>query len=130
MSMPRPAVKALIERDGRLLLLEQDTGDGVMWTLPGGKVEFGEAPRQALRREVTEEVSGSVKIGVPVGVYDFQYDWTHVVVTVFECEWGGGEVDISSNPASERILSAAWVRPEEAVGYPMNAGLVEVLESR
>jgi 8-oxo-dGTP pyrophosphatase MutT (NUDIX family) len=119
-------VKALVERDGNYLLVKQRAGPSHVWTLPGGRVEFGERPLAALRREVREEVSLDVEPGSPVGLYDFQYGDVQVVVTVVACRVVGGEVDVGSNPADEEIVEYGWF-PASAVGdLRANDGLREL----
>lgn len=132
MPTPVPAVKALVERNDEYLLLDQRTDDGHLWTLPGGKVEFGEPPRQALRREVDEEVGLAIDVGTPVDVYDFQFGRTHVVATVFRCRTRSDDraVDITSNPADEAIEGYEWAsRGDGLTARPMNDGLATVLDS-
>lgn len=130
MVTPRPAVKALIEQDDEYLLLKQTTDNGPLWTLPGGKVKFGETPHEALRREVREEVTLDVDVGPPVGVYDFQFKDTHIVVTVFDCKCEPAQkADITGNPADEGILSAEWVPRNRSTDRQLNDGLRILLES-
>jgi ADP-ribose pyrophosphatase YjhB (NUDIX family) len=72
--MPQPApavpcVGAVVhDREGRLLLIRRghDPGRG-LWSLPGGRVEAGESPRQAVEREVREETGLAVRAGAEVG---------------------------------------------------------------
>ena len=52
-----PAVKALIEKDGEILVLETEASDEVYYVLPGGKIEYGEEAEEALKREMKEEIS-------------------------------------------------------------------------
>ncbi|HHE48144.1 MAG TPA: NUDIX domain-containing protein, partial [Candidatus Acetothermia bacterium] len=56
---------ALIEREGKVLLAQRHQGDeqGGLWEFPGGKVEFGETPAQALARELSEELGIQVEVG-------------------------------------------------------------------
>jgi len=61
-------VAALIERDGKLLACQRKRGDKfeLLWEFPGGKVEPGEAPRDALARELREELGIQAEIGKEV----------------------------------------------------------------
>lgn len=61
-------VAALIERDGRLLACQRKRGGEfeLLWEFPGGKVEAGEAPGDALARELREELGISGRIGKEV----------------------------------------------------------------
>ncbi|WP_158298463.1 NUDIX domain-containing protein [Halorubrum sp. SD626R] len=132
MPTPQPAVKALIEYDGQYLLLKHVVSDQHLWTLPGGKVEFDESPTEAVRREVDEEVSLTVDVGSPVGIYDFQFDNVHIVATVITCSVLSEPpcVDTTANPADETIFNHEWVTKKSGVSdRPMNDGLAQVLAS-
>jgi 8-oxo-dGTP diphosphatase len=61
-------VAALIEHDGNLLVCQRRRGHKfeLMWEFPGGKMEPGESPKQALERELREELSLVAQIGEPV----------------------------------------------------------------
>jgi 8-oxo-dGTP diphosphatase len=85
MSKVYPAVKAVIDKGGKFLVLkDRETGN---WTLPGGRVEFGETPEQALKREVKEETGMRIVVGKPVGVWwFFRNDGDQVVLTNFHCK--------------------------------------------
>lgn len=122
------AVKALVERENRFLALKVDVGGEEMWTLPGGRVELGEAPLEALRREIREEVSLEVDLKGPVGMYHFFItDDKQVVLTVYAAEIVSGEVDIESNPADEPIEGFEWVTPEEFVSRNINENLANLV---
>jgi len=61
-------VAALIEADGKLLVCQRRRTDsfGLMWEFPGGKLESGETPAQALARELQEELGVVARIGPEV----------------------------------------------------------------
>lgn len=58
-------VAAIIERDGKVFAARRnaDRSAGSLWEFPGGKIEHGEAPEEALRRELREELSVDTAIG-------------------------------------------------------------------
>ena len=71
-----PCVGAVVHDDaGRLLLVRrgQDPHRG-RWSVPGGRIEAGESPEQAIEREVREETGLSVRAGAPVGRVRIQGD--------------------------------------------------------
>lgn len=70
MSAAREVVAAAIVADGRLLLAQRRTPAELagLWELPGGKVDPGESPAQALRRELREELDVDVMAGSRIGV--------------------------------------------------------------
>lgn len=128
---PMAAVKALIEQEGRYLFIATRTGERKFWTLPGGRVEFGEKPLEALEREVMEEVSVKVDIGEPEGMYTFFYGEPEkqVVLTVYRCSIKEGDVDISSNPADENIVDYRWVAPGEIEDLELGKGVTDFVEN-
>lgn len=129
----RPAVKALIEKDGEILVLRTETEDSSYWVLPGGKVEYGEEPVEALERELQEEISCEADIGETVGMYHFftgaEDDGEQIVLTVFEVDIEGKEIDISDNPADENITEYRWMKPQELVRKSNNESLCDLIES-
>jgi 8-oxo-dGTP diphosphatase len=66
---------AVIERDGRILIGQRKLGSrhSLKWEFPGGKVEAGESPREALERELREELAIQAVIGEELDRYDVQY---------------------------------------------------------
>jgi 8-oxo-dGTP diphosphatase len=68
-------VAGLIEREGRILIGQRRKDDRhpLKWEFPGGKVEPGETAREALQRELEEELSIQAVIGEEVARYDYQY---------------------------------------------------------
>lgn len=130
---PLPAVKALIERDGKLLVLKTEASEETYHVLPGGKIEYGEEPLEALRRELEEEISCQAEIREPVGMYHFfmgpEGDGDQVVLTAFNAEIGDQEIDISNNPAEEGIVEALWMKPEELVNVSDNESLKNLISN-
>jgi len=127
----KPAVKALIERDGKFLALKTETPDSEYWVLPGGKVEYGEKPEEALEREIEEEISCSAEIGDTAGMYYFftgeDDSGDQVILTAFEVSIDDQEVDISSNPADENITDFEWLEADEFMEKTENGSLRDLI---
>ena len=86
-------VTGVVIEDGQILLLDQDTDTGRSWSLPGGKVEEGEALSEALIREMREETGIDVSVGRLLYVCDhLPGPGTHVVHLTFEAARIGGDV--------------------------------------
>ena len=84
-------VTGVVIEDDRILLLNQDTGAGRSWSLPGGKVEDGETLAGALVREMREETGLDVEPGRLLYVCDYlPDDGMHVVHLTFEARRTGG----------------------------------------
>ena len=82
---PLLVTAALIERDGKLLVCRRPPGSrqAGLWEFPGGTVEAGEDPRDALRRELHEELGVDAQIGAPVEVVFHRYDFGDVLLMFF-----------------------------------------------
>ena len=78
-------VAALIERDGLVLIGQRRAGDrhALKWEFPGGKVEAHEPPRDALKRELSEELGIEAEIGSEVARYEFQYPKRAPILLIF-----------------------------------------------
>ena len=82
-------VAALIEKNGKYLIARRSTGSSDVlgkWEFPGGKIEPGETPEQAIKREIKEELN--TDIAVKRFFCNVQYDYPsfHLDMDVFLCE--------------------------------------------
>lgn len=102
-------VGAVIVRDGRILCAQRGS-DGALagkWEFPGGKVERGEPPRDALVRELTEELLCEVAVGEVVTTTIHDYDFATICLTTFLCELLAGEPTLTEHQA------VVWLAPDE-----------------
>lgn len=78
-------VAGLIERDGRVLICQRRNKGrhGLKWEFPGGKVEPGETPREALVRELKEELGVEVTLGEEIVRYEYRYPRTRPILLIF-----------------------------------------------
>lgn len=108
-----PAVTAfaLVERDGRYLVLErgQEPYRG-RWELPGGFVEAGESPSEAVTREIFEETGLRIETPSIIGAYTSRYgdDGKQTVDVAFHCKATPGDLSLSAESSS-----SAWVSIEQ-----------------
>lgn len=108
---------ALIDVDGRVLLAQRPEGKSLagMWEFPGGKVELGETPEQALIRELQEELGIDTWASclAPLTFASHTYDDFHLLMPLFACrKWDG-------IPSSQEGQKLQWVRPENLRDYKM-----------
>jgi 8-oxo-dGTP diphosphatase len=126
------AVKGLVVKDGKFLILQKKTRDNkIRWDLPGGRIKYGEDPVDSLKREVFEETNLEVEIGKPIGVWHFFWDKeeVQVVCTTFVCEIKGGSVDIGKNPENDEIfISFHWFAIDEFLKNSKEALINETLK--
>lgn len=82
---PNLVVAAVIERDGRILIGQRRSSDrhALKWEFPGGKVESAESPRDALKRELREELGIEAQIGPEIARYEHTYPGRIPILLIF-----------------------------------------------
>lgn len=130
MRWPVPAVGLFVVKDGRVLLVRRGNEPGRgKWSLPGGRVRFGERSEDAAVREMREETGLEVRLRKVVDVVDVFWRGPegelleHFVIVDFEAEVVGGELR-----ASDDAIDARWFSPEELEGLEMTDSTKEFLE--
>lgn len=92
-----------------------------MWEFPGGKIEPGEEPRQALVREIREELAVDIEVGELLCVREFDYPTFHLVLHCFFCGLPDGvEPNLLEHKAGRWLTAEAmaglnWLPADEAV---------------
>ncbi len=113
------AACALVDADGRVLITQRPEGKAMagLWEFPGGKVEPGETPEQALVRELQEEIGVETKVAclAPLTFASHSYDDFHLLMPLYVCRryWG--------IPVAREVQALKWVRPGKLRDYPMPA---------
>jgi len=108
---------ALIDPDDRVLIAQRPEGKSMagLWEFPGGKVNAGETPEAALRRELDEELGIKVceTCLAPFTFASHSYDDFHLLMPLFICRnWDG-------DPTGQENQQLAWVRANRLKNYPM-----------
>jgi 8-oxo-dGTP diphosphatase len=102
---------AVIVRGDRVLLTQRKTGSHLAgaWEFPGGKVELGEDPRDALARELKEEIGVEALVGRPVEITFHAYAEKDVLLLFFEAALVKG----SPEPSAIDVADLKWARRAE-----------------
>ena len=119
---------ALVDVDGRVLIARRPAGKAMagLWEFPGGKVQTGETPEQALVRELAEELGIDTRESclAPLGFASHRYEDFHLLMPLFVCRVWKGQV------RAREGQELKWVRPPRLGDYPMppaDAPLVAML---
>jgi 8-oxo-dGTP diphosphatase len=123
------AVKALIIRDGKILIIKRSSKEDVYkneWDLPGGKLKFGENPIDGLKREVFEETGLKFKIIKPISVWTFFKNdrKTQVIGITFLAKPISDEIKLS-----KEHVDSKWVLPEEIDNYQIHEEIKKLIRS-
>jgi 8-oxo-dGTP diphosphatase len=125
---PQLAVSAVIFRDGKILLVRRARSPAKgFYSLPGGRVEFGESLHDALHREVREETGLKIEIVGLAGWREVLPGTTgggHYVIMSFAARWAAGEPVLN-----EEHDDFKWLKSEEVGDLKLTGGLVEVVEA-
>jgi 8-oxo-dGTP diphosphatase len=109
--LPTLVVAGLVGDGGGKVLITRRRSDQPMpdqWELPGGKMEPGEAPVEALRRELVEELGARVEVGPIWDVLHHRYPERAVLMLVYACRLAPGEI-----ARCVEVADLAWVTPAE-----------------
>ncbi len=99
---------AIITHNGRVFATQRGYGefkDG--WEFPGGKMEPGETPQQALVREIQEELDTEIEVGELVETVEYDYPGFHLTMHCFLCTIRSGALILKEHEA------ARWLTREE-----------------
>jgi len=79
-------VAAVIVRDGRIFATQRGYGDFKdMWEFPGGKIESGESPEDALKREIKEELDADISVDSFLQTVEYDYPKFHLILHCYKC---------------------------------------------
>lgn len=123
---PRITVAAVLERDGRFLLVkERDEGGAVVYNQPAGHLELGETLPDAVKREVLEETGWRFAPEYLVGVYQWRKPGADIAYLRF-CFGGRLLEQAHITPPEPEIIAAEWHGPEAIASgaLPLRSPLV------
>jgi 8-oxo-dGTP pyrophosphatase MutT (NUDIX family) len=109
---PNVTVAALIERDGRFLLVEEETPDGIRFNQPAGHLDEGESLMEACAREALEETAWHFRPNSLVGVYLWPRPQGDITYLRFAFAGMLGEEQLGRS-LDTGILRTVWLTPQE-----------------
>jgi ADP-ribose pyrophosphatase YjhB (NUDIX family) len=128
-SHPQLAVSAAIFRDGKVLLVRRARSPGKgIYSLPGGRVEFGESLHAALHREVDEETALKIEIAGLAGWREVLPGTGggggHYLIMSFAARWIAGEPILN-----DELDDFRWLATDALGEFTVTGGLQEVIQS-
>ena len=106
----------IFDEQGRIFATQRGYGDWKdWWEFPGGKIESGELPEEALQREIREELDAEIEVGELLRTIDYDYPDFHLTMHCFKCRL---KEQGSKNSEHERYTlleheSAKWLAPKD-----------------
>ena len=124
------AVITACNENGEKIIFATQRGYGEFkdgWEFPGGKVELGETPQEALKREIMEELETEIKVGDLIETIEYDYPTFHLSMDCFWCSI------ISGNLVLKEAEDAKWLTRDtiDSVAWlPADKGLVEKIKEQ
>lgn len=120
-------VAAIIKNENKIFATQRGYGefkDG--WEFPGGKIETGETPEEALIREIKEELNTEIKVGRLLDTVEYDYPKFHLTMHCYLCTIKSGKLELKEHEAAKWLTkdtldSVKWL--------PADLGLIEKLKN-
>lgn len=119
------AVIKAVNKLGEPIIFATQRGYGDLkggWEFPGGKIEDGETPQQALKREILEELDTEISVGDLIDTIEYDYPTFHLSMDCFWCEIVKGKLVLKEHE------SARWVTKEQLREVPWLPADVMLIE--
>lgn len=114
-------VAAIIIKDGTVFATQRGYGQWKdWWEFPGGKIEKGESPQEALAREIREELDAEIKVGRLLETVEWDYPDFHLTMHCFVCTLLSDSLHLNEHEAavwltSEALHSVKWLPADEGL---------------
>lgn len=114
-------VAAIIIRDGKVFATQRGYGEWKdWWEFPGGKIEAGECPQEALVREIREELDAEIEVGELIETVEWDYPAFHLTMHCFVCSLVSESMHLNEHESSawltrETLHSVKWLPADEGL---------------
>ena len=114
-------VAAIIIRDSQVFATQRGYGEFQgWWEFPGGKIESGECPQEALVREIREELDAEIEVGDLLETVEWDYPNFHLTMHCFICSLTSESMHLNEHEAAtwltnETLHSVKWLPADEGI---------------
>ena len=119
-------VAAIIRKEDKIFATQRGYGEWKdWWEFPGGKMEAGETPEEALAREIREELSAEINVGELLTTVKYDYPKFHLTMHCYLCSLIGEALHLNEHEA------ARWLTKNELDSVkwlPADLGVIELLK--
>ena len=111
----------IFDTQGRIFATQRGYGEWKdWWEFPGGKIEPGETPQQALRREIREELDAVIEVGELLRTINYDYPTFHLTMHCFKCRLANGHLTLLEHEAAKWLTpsdlqSVRWLPADEEI---------------
>ena len=116
-------------KDGEQIIFATQRGYGALkdgWEFPGGKIEVGETPQEALKREIMEELDTEIEVGELIDTIEYDYPEFHLSMNCFWCEVINGDLVLKEHEAAKWLTMAQL---NDVEWLPADITLIEKIRS-
>ena len=112
---------AIIIQDGKVFATQRGYGDWKgWWEFPGGKMEPGETPQEALTREILEELDAEIEIGELLDTVEWDYPAFHLTMHCYLCTLNSDQLHLNEHSASawltkQTLTTVKWLPADVVV---------------
>jgi len=124
-------VAAIIRKDDKIFATQRGYGEWKdWWEFPGGKMEEGESPEEALCREIKEELSAEIQIDRFLHTVEYDYPKFHLTMHCYICSLLGDALHLNEHEAArwltrDEIYSVKWLPADEEL-LPIIADVLSI----
>ncbi len=124
-------VAAIMQREGAYFATQRGYGEFEgMWEFPGGKIEPGESPEDALKREIQEELGVDITIEELLCTTEYDYPSFHLTMHCYLCGIETGEIELREHKSArwlttELLDNVEWLPADREVVEKLKVAVVE-----